>query len=85
MQASDGHLWGLTNIGGGTFFRIKLDGSLLDFGYFDCNRTGCVPQQMIQASDGNFYGVAGAGGFAPPHYVSLGAIFKLSAGLPRPQ
>ncbi len=85
LQASDGNLWGLTNIAGGTFFRIRLDGTLLDTGGFDCNRTGCLPQQMIQASDGNFYGVAGAGGSAPPNQVALGTIFKLAAGLPRPQ
>jgi len=85
LQASDGNLWGLTNIGGGTFFRVRLDGLLLDTGFFDCNKTGCLPQQMIQASDGNFYGVADAGGFAPPNQVALGTIFKLSAGLPRPQ
>lgn len=85
LQASDGNLWGLTNIGGGTFFRVRLDGSLLDTGFFDCNRTGCLPTQMIQASDGNFYGVADAGGSAPPDRVALGAIFRLSAGLPRPQ
>lgn len=85
LQATDGNIWGLTNIGGGTFFRIRPDGLLLDSGFFDCDRTGCLPTQMIQASDGNFYGVANAGGSAPPNYVSLGAIFKLSAGLPRPQ
>jgi len=85
LQASDGHLWGLTAVAGGTFFRVRLDGLLLDSGFFDCNRTGCLPQQMIQASDGNFYGVASAGGSTPPNYVSLGTIFKLSAGLPRPQ
>ncbi len=85
LQATDGNIWGLTNIGGGTFFRIRLDGLLLDSGFFDCNRTGCLPTQMMQASDGNFYGVADAGGSTPPNYVSLGTIFKLSAGLPRPQ
>ena len=63
LQASDGNLWGLTPIAGGTFFRIRLDGLLLDTGLFDCNRMGCLGAQMIQASDGNFYGVAGAGGF----------------------
>jgi len=84
LQASDGNLWGLTSIAGGTFFRIRLDGTLIDTGFFDCNRTGCLPQQMIQASDGNFYGVAGAGGSAPPNQVALGTVFKLNAGLPRP-
>jgi uncharacterized repeat protein (TIGR03803 family) len=85
LQASDGNIWGLTAVAGGTFFRIRLDGLLLDTGLFDCNKTGCLPEQMIQASDGNFYGVAGAGGPAPPDHLALGAIFKLSAGLPRPQ
>ena len=85
LQATDGNLWGLTNIGGGTFFTITLQGKLINRGYFDCNRTGCLPQQMIQASDGNFYGVADAGGPAPPNQVALGTIFKLAAGLPRPQ
>jgi len=85
LQASDGNLWGLTGVAGGTFFRIRLDGLLLDRGFFDCNRTGCLPEQMIQASDGNFYGVATAGGSAPPNQEALGTIFKLAAGLPRPQ
>jgi hypothetical protein len=85
LQASDGNIWGLTNISGGTFFRIRLNGMLLDYGYFDCNRTGCLPLQMIQGSDGNFYGVADAGGSAPPNQVALGTIFKLAAGLPRPR
>lgn len=85
LQASDGNIWGLTITASGTFFRIRLDGTLLDLGYFDCNRTGCLPTQMIQASDGNFYGVADAGGFAPPNQVALGTIFRIAAGLPHPQ
>ncbi len=80
MQASDGNLWGLSTFRNGSFFTISLSGVSLQSAAFNCNVSGCAPLSMIEAPDGNFYGVAGSGGNAPGQ-ESFGTIFKIAAGL----
>jgi len=83
IQATDGNLYGTTTAGGpacpavddacGTVFRMTLAGDLTTV-YTFCLQAGCPdghsPQySMVQASDGNLYGVAGGVG---------GEIFRLT-------
>jgi uncharacterized repeat protein (TIGR03803 family) len=87
LQASDGNLWGLSENGGiapnrpGTVFAFTLSGTYVTSGEFNCAE-GCNPASMIQGRDGNFYGVALAGGTGSGN--PLGTVFKIAAGLPRP-
>ena len=78
VQATDGNLYGTTQLPDGPIFKISpsgilttlhdfcLDGSCLD-GYYP-------HAALIQGSDGNFYGTAGSGGT-----IDAGTIFKMSS------
>jgi hypothetical protein len=81
LQASDGNLWGLSNYRDGSYFAITLGGDSLYSGGFVCFATGCQPNGMIEASDGNFYGNTAHGGHASGEYP-IGTVFKIAAGLP---
>lgn len=87
LQASDGNLWGLAANGGtapdrpGTIFALTTAGKFLGSEEFNCESTGCIPQGMVEGSDGNFYGTAIQGGSAP-NRNPLGTFFKIAAGLP---
>ncbi len=79
IQASDGNFYGVTNIGGannlGTVFKITTSGIetvLHNFagGIGDGSQPYC---SLIQASDGNFYGVTNIGGAN-----NLGTVFKIT-------
>jgi uncharacterized repeat protein (TIGR03803 family) len=75
MQASDGNFYGTTSYGGtgnysgggaGTVFRITPKGKLTTL-YSFCSQPACTDGVqpsggLIQATDGNFYGVTTAGG-----------------------
>ncbi|RDC63661.1 choice-of-anchor tandem repeat GloVer-containing protein [Adhaeribacter pallidiroseus] len=76
-QAQVEVLWGLTSDygpqGGGTAFSLKTNGS-----HFSVHKTftklGSKPQgELIQAKDGNFYGMTSGGGAA-----TFGTIFKMT-------
>lgn len=88
VQASDGNLWGLSINGGispnrpGTVFALTLAGKFLTSTEFNCAKSGCNPEGMVQASDGAFYGTAITGGTATTN--PLGTVFKINAGLPPP-
>lgn len=88
IQASDGNFYGTTGSGGGpsnegTFFKLTPGGVLTVL--FDFCPTLCpnnpAPGGLVQATDGNFYGVTfygldgGCGG------PGCGTVFKISAGL----
>ena len=90
IQGRDGALYGLTSNGGehgggGTVFRIALDGTykvLHSFG--GSPDDGIVPVGgLVQANDGNFYGVTASGGAnrcvqIPQAGGNCGTVFKIT-------
>ncbi len=74
MKATDGNFYGTTNSGGiancpdgcGTIFKMTPDGTLTTLYSFCYQNSDCpngyTPWGMIQARDGNFYGITGHGG-----------------------
>jgi uncharacterized repeat protein (TIGR03803 family) len=80
VQGSDGNLYGTADASSanacGTIFELTLNGTLLSNYVFPGTPGGCVPTgTLIQATDGNFYGVTTMGGSA-----NLGSVFKLDQG-----
>lgn len=79
IQASDGNLYGTCYTGGtdagGTVFRISTSGHLTKIYDFTTASVGTHPTSgVIQASDGNLYGVTPGGG------EGLGSIYQLTLG-----
>jgi uncharacterized repeat protein (TIGR03803 family) len=98
IQATDGNFYGTTISGGayagGTAFEITSNGTVTVVHSF-CQETsncgdGAGPQSsLIQATDGNFYGLTSAGGTSTNCPGGCGTFFSLSSGLgpfviPRP-
>jgi uncharacterized repeat protein (TIGR03803 family) len=85
IQANDGEIYGTTFYGGvggdGTIFSMTLGGNLTTLYTFCTAQTNCVdggePTDMVQFTDGNFYGSTTAlwGGTSP------GTVFRMSMGL----
>jgi uncharacterized repeat protein (TIGR03803 family) len=104
LQGRDGFLYGTTLYGGnstcsvsaytgcGTIFKIDTKGNFTTMHEFSGNSDGGVPYSaLIQATDGDFYGTATAGGDLScsvtvsgegyPTYTGCGTVFKMdSAG-----
>jgi uncharacterized repeat protein (TIGR03803 family) len=84
IQASDGNIYATTLLGGihsapsqgGTVFKMSLQGALTTL-YSFCAQTNCTdgsqPGAMVQATDGNFYGVTAIGGA-----LGEGSFFKIT-------
>ena len=82
IQGTDGNLYGTTlqsyvvngRYGGfGTVFKITLGGTLTTLHSFGGGDGGAYPfTRLVQATDGNFYGIAFGGGW--------GTIFKIASG-----
>jgi hypothetical protein len=67
MEASDGLLYGLSAITKGylTVYSSTLDGVVQNLGQVQCGgskASGLIVSKLLQASDGNFWGVCGAYG-----------------------
>jgi uncharacterized repeat protein (TIGR03803 family) len=91
VQGTDGNLYGITYYGGtgancfngsegcGTFFKMSPSGELTTL-YNFCSLSKCSdgagPESLIQASDGNFYGVTFLGGCDPDN--ECGTIFEVT-------
>jgi uncharacterized repeat protein (TIGR03803 family) len=78
VRGTDGYLYGMTPNGGtythGTIFRISTTGDMTILKNFNLNVDGGYPKgSLIQATDGNFYGMTSSG----PNSGG-GAIFKLT-------
>jgi uncharacterized repeat protein (TIGR03803 family) len=80
MKGNDGNFYGLTSAGGtntyGTIFRMAPDGSgYTVLKHFSYAADGTNPRgHLVQAADGNFYGITTAGGAN-----GAGTIFKMTA------
>src|SRR5262249_44250586 len=83
IEASDGDFYGTTVGGGaaggwGTLFKISPSGELTTLYSFSGGADGGAPYAgVIQCADGNFYGVASAGGAAGD-----GVVFTFGACVP---
>jgi uncharacterized repeat protein (TIGR03803 family) len=84
IQASDGNLYGIMDVGGtngsGTIFKITLSGTLTTL-YNFCSQSGCPDGQypaagLVQDTDGNLYGTTADGGANGD-----GTVYSLSIGL----
>ena len=84
IQATDGNLYGIMDVGGahgsGTIFKITLSGTPTTL-YNFCSQSGCTDGQypaggLVQATDGNLYGTTADGGAN-----GCGTVFSLSIGL----
>ena len=79
IQGTDGSLYGTTSNGGwahcGSVFKMSTAGVLLQSAPFLCAAGGAGPNAgpLLQASDGNFYGVTESGGLR-----NGGTIFKMT-------
>jgi uncharacterized repeat protein (TIGR03803 family) len=85
LQASDGNLYAVSGYGGplgcGAIFKLTTAGVLLHTYDFQCSKRGSYPQgPLLEASDGNFYGVTSNGGSSSNTgcYSGCGTVFKMS-------
>jgi uncharacterized repeat protein (TIGR03803 family) len=80
IQASDGNFYGMTNQGGannlGTVFKMYSSGAVTTlYSFAGQPSDGATPYgELIQASDGNFYGTTNQGGAN-----NLGTVFKMDS------
>jgi uncharacterized repeat protein (TIGR03803 family) len=95
IQATDGNLYGTTlnggaSGGGGTVFKISLGGTFATI-YNFCSQAGCTDgtgpyDQLVQASNGNFYGTTAGGGMGTASQCDqgggggYGTVFELTPG-----
>jgi uncharacterized repeat protein (TIGR03803 family) len=90
LQASDGNLYGTTwgggLNGGGVIFKITTSGTFSTL-YSFCAQTNCADGDgpnggaLIQATDGNLYGVTNSGGINSPKCTyGCGTVFKITLG-----
>ena len=90
IQGSDGALYGMTSNGGafgggGTVYRVGLDGSYTTLHSFGASSSdGATPiGALVQGSDGNFYGATNSGGTnhcdtIPQAGGNCGTLFRMT-------
>jgi uncharacterized repeat protein (TIGR03803 family) len=77
---TDGNLYGVTSMAGpvqtGLVYRINpATFSLTEVGYIESGNGSSARGELVQANDGNFYGIASAGGASGD-----GTVFKMTTG-----
>ena len=87
VQGSDGNFYGTTLYGGangrGTAFKMTPSGTLM-WDYSFCSRSNCADgiyprADLVQGSDGNFYGTTGFGGaYGCGYPAGCGTVFKIT-------
>ncbi|RDC63325.1 choice-of-anchor tandem repeat GloVer-containing protein [Adhaeribacter pallidiroseus] len=80
VLGQDGNFYGMTSRGGsnnyGTVFKITPAGTLTVLRNLDSTNDGRYPEgSLIQATDGNFYGLTNSGGL-----FGYGTLFKITTG-----
>ena len=84
ILGTDGNLYGSTTLGGafgdGSLFSLTLDGTETLLASFAGGASGRGPtQSLVQASNGNFYGISNNGGLASANCPSgCGTVFQLT-------
>ncbi len=91
VQATDGNFYGTASYDGlypnfGTVFEITRTGELTTLQNFDSTDGSYPYAALVQATNGEFYGVTFGGGSAVGrkgncHYFGCGTVFSLSVGL----
>jgi uncharacterized repeat protein (TIGR03803 family) len=88
VQASDGNLYDTTTINGpngfGTVFKMTPGGTLTTI-YSFCPQSGCPDgitpaAALIQANDGNLYGITEFGGNSCSGFTGCGTVFQVTTG-----
>jgi uncharacterized repeat protein (TIGR03803 family) len=83
VEGTDGDVYGITQAGGGptggygTVYKINPAGDLTTLHRFT-GQDGAGPEAILQASDGNFYGVTEASFAADSGTVLAGTIFRMT-------
>jgi uncharacterized protein (TIGR03437 family) len=84
IQANDGNFYGTTSTTSqtcsalcGTIFKLTPSGSLTTLHTFS-GSDGSGPVDLFQASDGNLYGITGAGGAGTVCSGGCGTVFKIT-------
>jgi len=67
----------------GYVFAVTTKGKTIFSEEFNCATDGCNPLSLIEASDGNFYGLTDIGGSVSRGDNPNGTVFKVATGLPR--
>jgi uncharacterized repeat protein (TIGR03803 family) len=93
VQATDGNFYGTTHSSGGsncdpygcgTLFQVTPAGALTTL-YSFCTQTGCsdgfFPGELMQGTNGNFYGPTLEGGASTACNYFCGTVYSLSVGL----
>jgi uncharacterized repeat protein (TIGR03803 family) len=79
MQGSDGNLYVAASSGGtnnnGTIVQLTTSGKLLNYYAFPGGTGGSFPLGVVEASDGNYYGVTLQGG-GKQNSAGIGTIFR---------
>jgi uncharacterized repeat protein (TIGR03803 family) len=85
IEARDGNIYGTTadggSVGSGTVFKITPAGTLTTVHNFDTrNGDGSFPGELVQHTNGTFYGPTVRGGEVSYHFCALycGTLFSLS-------
>jgi len=80
VVGSDGSIYGLITGSGypGSVFAITPQGKTIFSEELNCATVGCEPLSLIEATNGNFYGLNFSGGTVPTGDNANGTVFKVA-------